>query len=452
MSLNTQNYSENYDPRVIPQAEPVQPSNSHISKENKSSEGSISRSDIGPSSSTPLVIEFVASHPNLMVNTGQNVLSQAASAYKDAELVKFTQQIASEHNRIMNDILDQWSEQVAEDAKRAKEADDHHRVQEAGRRLDQIQNDAKKAIVEFASLQQEIIGSRETKPLAMEAYLGSNAVFNEFWNKASSTEKLKLSGKIAKAVIEQHPASFGAQLEDAKKMAPYLAPLVVAFITEMQINFLANQLASATTNPFSLNTTVSQLQTPHALEGTSQINLLLPLFAASKDTAMAFNQAGKPTKELFDAEFVKEFAKKVLGRVKTIESWLSNISPELVKMGQEQLKAVTAASSLIALTTVLVLDVKSQGEASNLTAEEFKSMLSSTVPGYQELNNVTSEINSILRQFPPNERVEYVNMVLDFIDRAPKTNINELRHLPEALLAANAEIAPALRTINTTES
>lgn len=369
------------------------------------------QTDMERSRSAQPSVEFVAAQPHLSaVNTSGpslNILQQTLAA------------LAIQSDAITQNILDTWSASVAKQAAANKAASERSRLQE---QIIQEQLLDKQHVKETIQKQDIDKANVDEKPVSQRAVLSSD-VFLRYWNEASSTEKMRISADF----LAQHSTipsnSLSQQLEDAKKVVgPYAAEMVADSVIPglIALNY-ANQVATQGVNSQYLPSSIS-------------INLLLPIAQTSAAAAFALKKTyeGGPPKTAgdLDREFVLEFAKRMNARVANMIDLIQD----------PQLGSYATLSALVGIATIFQFDIKSMASASNLSGQELKSLIQQGYPNNDTLNTSLQYLKKILSSLATAARVQYVEILLEYIDKLPKIDIEDLRDFSRVLLYATAEI------------
>ncbi len=423
-------------PTNVESAAPVAPAELGVDERDQSS--------LSQSSQTPLVIEFVASLPQPGIGTGSGLYSSLSNAVAAEHLVKAGSAIMKSYNETVNSILDSWNKQIAEDAQAAQE-DANHRA---------IQDDALKYQRDQQGVNKDKIESDTVK----DSYTKDTGNFMAYWESASPAQKSQFSDSFGEQSIKTYLSGATDPVEQnasVQKMIPVISAL---FVTEMMdVNPLATDITMRPVDKTDSSATPDILASPPgALQDIPQVNMMLPIpmfINAAEASLSVFERnkgvQGKGSKQDIDEQFVNEFAKKTLERTNNMGGLIADKNPQYGMLPENQKSAVDNGASLVALTTVLIFDVKSQAQFSNLSPEEFGSLLKNGVPGNDLLTQVTQAINNGLASITNmDQRVDFVSFLLDYMDRARTSTVKDLKNFSSALLYATAEIGSNVRTVN----
>lgn len=366
----------------------------------------------------------------------------------------------------VNQILDAWNQQIEIQAELNKEAALKKNILDNTIEWQRLQQTNVEQGIK--AQQVDIAGASQEQKLQAAGIYSTNENFINWFNTASTQEKANYLNENGEMMVANYlskindPAIQNADL--AKAVMPY-------YTTVMMETLVVNPLATdITTRPanlselgvnlgISLPDQLQALTTPSIIPGivNPQINLLLPMmmYTSAAEAALGLYRDRKDGIEKggdkkIEDDFVDEFGKRTLANTENTDSWLRYKEPNYEKLTPEQQAAVVAAANLLALTTVLIFDVKAQGANSNLSVEEFNSLLQQGVPNREVLNNVIGQINTIFTTIAQKsiEQVgQYYNFIADFINgaRLNRFHLDDLRNFGNAIVLATSEIGIADR-------
>lgn len=367
----------------------------------------VDQTDLQKSTALPIAAEFTAEFPRLDASLSPKIAADAA-AFKANVTHETLLSFSITTGEITQGILNAWTESVEQQAEASKEA--------------AIRSEQKAQLINDDLLtRQHVKESIAKQPDSDLTTLGSGA-FMQYWNFASPTDKIEISNRVNEFLAEP-VNSIARQQEDSKKV---ILPLPAEMIANVMIpqalamNF-ADQVALQGVIP--------------AVENSPEINLLmLPVAYASAAAAFALRKlmaagTAKSDSEI-DSDFVTEFAKQMNGRVEGMMNAINDPTRG----------PFAALAALVGLATIFQFDIKRTANASNLSGEELKSLLRNGYPENETLNASIAYMNKILGSFSASSRVQYVEALLDYINKLPKINLDNLQHFSRILLYATQEI------------
>jgi len=428
------------------------------------------QSSLGRSDKQPLVIEFVASLPNLSVSTRTSLYSGLSNASPET-LVNVGMSLSQSYNDAVNQMLDDWNEQIKVQGEIAKQSAIKKSVQDNVQKSQRNQDQVVKHDVESSKVVSETVDKSQLRELSSKVGASSSEFketsknidtnFVTKWKKLSQTQKNQFRDTVGNQALKVYRSSYNdpvQQNEDVKKMMPVLTTL---FFTEVfEINPLAADIVMRPIGDVAGTASILPdviAAAPGVTMEIPQINLMIPLPMYSTAVEASLNvlannkgMEGKLSPEKIDEEFVQEFAKKALEKTNDMSKFMTAIDPQYLLLPESQKQNVNVLASMLTLTTVLVLDVKSQADFSNLSPEEFSSLLKNGVPGNDLLSTVTNQINVSLSQIPDkNQRVDYVNFLLNYIVKSSSSSVSDLKSFANALMYASQTIGTDVRALST---
>ncbi|MEC7839717.1 MAG: hypothetical protein VX777_06730 [Chlamydiota bacterium] len=426
------------------------------------------QSSLSKSSEQPLVIEFVASLPNLSVSTQTGLYSSALSSAET--LAKGVQSISQSYNDAVNQMLDDWNEQIQIQAQIAKESAIKKAAQDSVQSSQRNQAKVVKDSIESGQIQTSSDEKAQLRDLALkigdsssdykEVSKGIDTNFVTNWKKLSQTQRNQFRDIVGQHALKQYRSNYKDPVEineDVKKLVPVLTALLTTEVFE--INPLAKDISMRPLGGGSDSTGLPELlaSTPGISQQIPQVNLMVPLPVYSTAVEASLDvfkkhrgNEGNVSSEKVDEEFVQEFAKKALEKTQDMSKFMAAMDPQYLLLPEAQKQTVNAMASMVTLTTVLVFDVKSQAQFSNLSPEEFASILKNGIPENDLLNTVVQQLNVSLMQIPDkNQRADFVSFLLDFIDRSRSSTVSDLKSFANALLYATQTIGADVRAVNT---
>lgn len=411
---------------------------------------SASDSSIAASEEPPAVVDFIASVPLLNLNSGSNLYSKLSTIMSANTMAELGASLAQSYNETMNYILDSWSKSIQQ--------------QDEANRQAAIRNSIKEDYLNSQIIQQDIINQnivdQEIKSNVIEdSRKAQNGDLTTYWNNASPAERTQFNETYGQEATNAYYANLNNPVEqnfDAMKLMPIITPL---FTTEaLVINPLALDISMRSIGGDEEALVPDLLgMLPGSLQLIPQVNLMVPIplltSAVSASLSLfAKNKANPNANNDIDEQYVQELAKKVLSRTQNISDSIASKHPNYLALDSSQRQSLDISASLFALTTVLLLDVKSQAKFSNLSPEEFASMLKEGITGNDLLNQVVLQIQAILSKIPDKNQVaEYVNFLLNYINRSSAATVSTLKSFANVLMYATQEIGNDVRAVSTPE-
>lgn len=418
-------------------------------------------SDIQPSQQNIVLSALLASSPELSLSSSRSLGDSLGLSSEN--LVKFGQSLMNSYTETMNSMLDSWAKQIEHQAIADKE--DSMRKETLERNLSKqrlensvVQNNIKQETIEASAEagSSKGVGSYgDISSINRVTGTGESQDIISIWNKASPEQKSLLIDDFGEKAVANFKQTYNDPAIQNFELSKAI-PLVSSFlIQQFEINPLATDIAIRSygqkEDPLIANLTALL---PVSIEGIPRVNLMVPLpfLSALVETNLSLinkNKVGDKSKGI-DENFLNEFARRTLGKVKNIGNFLALHNPNYLLLNNEQKNDVNLAASLTALTTVLIFDVKNQAQFSNLSPEEFKSILKNGIPQNDLLNQVVLQINLLLNQVPDKgQKSGFVNFLLNFIDQAKNSTISNLKSFTKALMYANSIIGPNVRASST---
>lgn len=363
--------------------------------------------------------------------------------------------LVTTQSEIANTILDNWAKQIQVQAAISEENYKRDLIkQEAIEKQDQ-QSAMVKENVEANQLKEQTTGS---------ATMSAGPNFTDWWNRSSSVDKsnyLNTNGdRMIGAYLDTHNDAAIQNSDLAKGGIPaYVEMMRETLIVNPMAIDLAMRSSADLGSGSTLADELKNLGLPPSLMDIPQINLMLPfpLYASAIGTTLGlYGKMGAGADSSNQTEitrkFVDELAKKTLKNTETTDSWLRFKDPGFAQLPQDLQQSVVVAANLLALTTVLIFDIKAQGSASNLSPEEYASLLKNGNPDDPVLNMVLGRINSLFAQLEkskPGEAEGYRDFVNNYIVAAQlqRFNIEDLMNFSNVLLYANSSIGEAERVL-----
>lgn len=350
-----------------------------------------------------------------------------------------------EQARVVNEILDNWTKQIQEEAQLSAESNKRSITLQNVLKDQRLESD-----VQAQNVKDQQIGATGT----------SN--FHQL-SPADKSSYIETNGdQMIGTYVDAHNDAVIQNSDLAKGGIPAFQAMKEVLVANPLSIDLAMRAPHTMDSQATLAEQLSSLVIPSALSEIPQINLFLPMLMYTSAAGAAFGLYGKqgaageePNEAAIDEKFVTEFGKKTLINTENTESWLLYRQPGFEQLPQDQQQAVVLGANLLALTAVLIFDVKAQARASNLSPEEFQSMLANGNPDNPVINTVLGRINSMfveLEKSKPNEVDGYKNFVNSFITSAQlkRFNIDDLRDFSRVLLYANNTISEAERVVKRT--
>lgn len=411
-----------------------------------------------------------ASNPVLSQSPSSNLYTAISDAAKTTVMAQTLMAIQESYARTVNDILDNWNEQIAITNEQNKAAALRSNILNNTINAQRLQDDVVQQGIQKDSIQKDTIKKAETlqelnKPTSQQVHLSTNQNFNDWWNKASSTEKSSYLNEHGQKMVASYLEKINDPIIQNSDLAKTVMPLYVMVIAQTQI---INPLAADITmrSPLtdygtgtSLVDQLGNITVPAILNTIPEVNLLLPGVMFSSAAEASLGLFGKQREILntggerkIDDKFVDEFGKRTLANTKNTDSWLRFKESSYENLSDGQKSAIQTCVNLMALTSVLIFDVKSQGAGSNLSKEEFNDILTSGIPGRDVLNQVVTQLNAIfteVKEKGESEFDQYRYFVEDFISGAGlnRYNLNDLKDFSEVLNYAYQEIRPSDRAV-----
>lgn len=381
-----------------------------------------------------------------------NAGNPTLSANVAATLLAFD--LLNQQAAVSQAILDNWTKQIQVQAQLSAENNIRNIILQDTLQQQRLQSD-----IENENVKENLVNAQA----GASTNASSATNFNEWWNSASGVDKsnyLDTNGdRMIGAYLDTHNDAAIQNSDLAKGGLP-------AFIETMKETLVVNPMAVELTmrtsdmmsGQSSLTSELLGITLPPSINDIPQINLFLPItmynsaVGATLGLYGKYGAAGEVDEKSIDEQFVKELAKKTLKNIENTAGWLFNKQPGFGQLSQDQQQSIVFAANLLALTTVLIFDVKAQGAASNLSPEEYASMLKNGNPDEPILNAVLGRINLMFAELDkkkPDEAQAYKDFVNNFIVAAQlhRFNIDDLRDFSKVLLYANNTVSEAERVL-----